>query len=192
MRNPDYWKPGKPYLDELVFNVIPDAASRAVAFERGSVDELRGGDVDIKRLRALPKVEYTTAGWEMFSPQAYLIFNMRKPPFDNLKVREAAIAAINRNMVANNIFFMAVYVRLTRASMLEVYRHGLRQDRARQGRQPQPRDPAHVLRNALLPVITFAGIQLGQMAGGAALTETVFAWPGIGRLMFDALLQRDY
>lgn len=192
MRNPDYWKPGKPYLDELVFNVIPDAASRAVAFERGSVDELRGGDVDIKRLRALPKVEYTTAGWEMFSPQAYLIFNMRKPPFDNLKVREAVIAAINRNMVANNIFFMAVYVRLTRASMLEVYRHGLRQDRARQGRQPQPRDPAHVLRNALLPVITFAGIQLGQMAGGAALTETVFAWPGIGRLMFDALLQRDY
>ncbi|SSW65793.1 Heme-binding protein A [Achromobacter veterisilvae] len=107
-RNPDYWKPGKPYLDELVFNVIPDAASRSVAFERGSVDVLRGGDVDnvdIKRLRALPKVEYTTAGWEMFSPQAYLIFNMRKPPFDNLKVRQAVMAAINRNLVVNNIFF---------------------------------------------------------------------------------------
>ncbi|CAB3732439.1 Glutathione-binding protein gsiB precursor [Achromobacter insolitus] len=107
-RNPDYWKPGKPYLDELVFNIIPDSASRAVAFERGSVDVLRGGDVDnvdIKRLRSLPKVEYTTAGWEMFSPQAYLIFNMRKPPFDNLKVRQAVMAAINRNMVVNNIFF---------------------------------------------------------------------------------------
>lgn len=107
-RNPDYWKPGKPYLDELVFNVIPDAASRAVAFERGSVDVLRGGDVDnvdIKRLRGLPNVEYTTAGWEMFSPQAYLIFNMRKPPFDNLKVRQAVMAAMNRNMVVNNIFF---------------------------------------------------------------------------------------
>ena len=50
----------------------------------------------------------------------------------------------------------------------------------------------HVLRNALLPVVTFAGIQLGQMAGGAVLTETVFSWPGIGRLMFDALMQRDY
>ena len=50
----------------------------------------------------------------------------------------------------------------------------------------------HVLRNALLPVITLAGIQAGQMIGGAVLTETVFAWPGIGRLMFDALLQRDY
>jgi peptide/nickel transport system permease protein len=50
-----------------------------------------------------------------------------------------------------------------------------------------------VLRNALLPVFTFAGIQAGgQILGGAVLTETVFAWPGIGRLMFDALLQRDY
>lgn len=49
-----------------------------------------------------------------------------------------------------------------------------------------------MLRNATLPVVTFAGIQLGQMAGGAVLTETVFGWPGIGRLMFDALMQRDY
>ena len=43
-----------------------------------------------------------------------------------------------------------------------------------------------------LPVVTLAGIQAGGMIGGAVLTETVFAWPGIGRLMFDALLQRDY
>ena len=41
-------------------------------------------------------------------------------------------------------------------------------------------------------MVTFAGIQLGQLAGGAVLTETVFGWPGIGRLMFDALMQRDY
>ena len=50
----------------------------------------------------------------------------------------------------------------------------------------------HVMRNAMLPVVTFAGIQLGQMAGGAVLAETVFGWPGIGRLMFEALMQRDY
>ena len=107
-RNPDYWKPGKPYLDELIFNVIPDAASRAVAYERGSVDVLRGGDiddVDVRRVRALPNTDYTTKGWEMFSPQAYLIFNMRKPPFDNVKVRQAIMAAMNRKMVVDNIFF---------------------------------------------------------------------------------------
>jgi peptide/nickel transport system substrate-binding protein len=107
-RNPNYWKPGKPYLDGLIFNVIPDAASRAVAFEQGTVSVLRGGDVDnvdVKRLRALPDVEYTTTGWEMFSPQAYLIFNMRKPPFDNVKVRQAIMHAMNRKLMVNNIFF---------------------------------------------------------------------------------------
>ena len=50
----------------------------------------------------------------------------------------------------------------------------------------------HVARNAILPVVTLAGLQAGQLVGGAVLTETVFAWPGIGRLMFDALVQRDY
>ena len=107
-RNPNYWKPGMPYLDGLIFNVIPDAASRAVAFEQGTVNVLRGGDVDnvdVKRLRALPDVEYTTTGWEMFSPQAYLIFNMRKPPFDNVKVRQAIMHAMNRKLMVNNIFF---------------------------------------------------------------------------------------
>jgi peptide/nickel transport system permease protein len=55
-----------------------------------------------------------------------------------------------------------------------------------------PRARRHILRNALLPVITFAGIQAGQLIGGSILVETVFAWPGIGRLAFDALLARDY
>lgn len=107
-RNPNYWKEGKPYLDELIFNVIPDSASRAVAFEQGTVDVLRGGDidnVDVKRIQAMEDVDYTTKGWEMFSPQAYLIFNMRKPPFDNAKVRQAIILAMNREMIINNIFF---------------------------------------------------------------------------------------
>lgn len=107
-RNPNYWKEGKPYLDELIFNVIPDSASRAVAFEQGTVNVLRGGDVDnvdIKRLRALPNVDYTTKGWEMFSPQAYLIMNMRQPPFDNPKVRQAVMTAMNRKLIVNNIFF---------------------------------------------------------------------------------------
>ena len=50
----------------------------------------------------------------------------------------------------------------------------------------------HVLRNALLPVVTLAGVHAGTLIGGAVITETVFAWPGIGRLMYEALLQRDY
>jgi len=108
VRNPDYWKKGQPYLDEIVFRVIPDAASRAVAFEKGDVQLLRGGDVDnvdVKRLRALPNVEMTTKGWEMYAPLAFMTMNMRKPPFDNLKVRQAVMHAINRKFIVDNIFF---------------------------------------------------------------------------------------
>jgi len=90
------------------------------------------------------------------------------------------------------LFFMAVYARMTRASMLEVMEMDYVKTAKAKGLPPGRITRAHVLRNALLPVITLAGIQAGQMIGGAVLTETVFAWPGIGRLMFDALLQRDY
>jgi peptide/nickel transport system permease protein len=89
-------------------------------------------------------------------------------------------------------FFMAVYARLTRASMLEVMGMDFVKTARAKGVPAGQVIRKHVLRNALLPVVTFAGIQLGQMAGGAVLTETVFGWPGIGRLMFDALMQRDY
>src|SRR5699024_3430149 len=89
-------------------------------------------------------------------------------------------------------FFMAMYVLLTRSSMLEVINMDFIKTARAKGLRPGRIIRVHALRNALLPVVTFAGIQLGQMAGGAVLTETVFAWPGIGRLMFEALLQRDY
>ena len=90
------------------------------------------------------------------------------------------------------LFYMAVYARLTRASMLEV----ADQDFVRTARAKGVGEGRilrrHILRNALLPVVTFAGIQAGQLIGGSILVETVFAWPGVGRLAFDALLARDY
>ncbi len=107
-RNNDYWKPNLPYLDEIIFKVIPDAASRAVAFEKSDVNVLRGGDVDnveVKRLRALPNVEMTTKGWEMYAPLAFMIMNQRQAPFDNVKVRQAVMHAVNRKFVVDNIFF---------------------------------------------------------------------------------------
>lgn len=90
------------------------------------------------------------------------------------------------------LFFMAVYARLTRASMLEV----ADQDFVRTARAKGVGEGRilrrHILRNAMLPIITLAGIQAGQLIGGSILVETVFAWPGIGRLAFEALLARDY
>lgn len=90
------------------------------------------------------------------------------------------------------LFYLAVYARLTRATMLEVADQDFVKTARAKGVPEGRVVRAHVLRNALLPVITFAGIQAGQLVGGSILVETVFAWPGIGRLAFEALLARDY
>ena len=90
------------------------------------------------------------------------------------------------------LFFMAVYMRMTRASMLEVSRLDFVKTARAKGLPNSVIQRRHIFRNAMLPVVTLAGLQAGQLGGGAVLTETVFAWPGIGRLMFEALAQRDY
>ena len=87
---------------------------------------------------------------------------------------------------------VALYARLTRASMLDV----LDQDYIITARAKGCNDRAvifdHALKNALLPVVTMIGLNLGFVLTGATLTETVFAWPGIGRLMYDSIFRRDY
>src|ERR1700736_2820996 len=90
------------------------------------------------------------------------------------------------------LFFMATYTRMTRASMLEVKRLDFVKTARAKGLREEVIQRRHVLRNALLPVVTLAGVHSGTLVGGAVITETVFAWPGLGRLMYEALLQRDY
>ncbi len=108
----------------------------------------------------------------------------------------ARVADVARHLVLPamtlGLFFMAVYVRMTRSSMLEVGRLDFVKTARAKGLSERVIQRRHVLRNALLPVVTLAGLQAGSLVGGAILTETVFAWPGIGRLMYEALLQRDY
>ena len=108
----------------------------------------------------------------------------------------AHILDIARHLVlptlALSVFYIAIYTRMTRAAMLEVSHMGFVKTARAKGLRRGRIRRAHILRNALLPVVTLAGIQAGNMVGGAVLTETVFAWPGIGRLLFEALLQRDY
>ena len=90
------------------------------------------------------------------------------------------------------LFYMAVYARLTRSAMLDVAGQDFIKTARAKGVGEGRILRRHILRNALLPVVTLAGIQAGQLIGGSVLVETVFAWPGIGRLAFDALLARDY
>ena len=90
------------------------------------------------------------------------------------------------------LFFTALYARMMRASMLETAGADYVRTARAKGVSPGVVTRRHIARNAILPVVTLAGLQAGQIVGGAILTETVFAWPGIGRLMFEALAQRDY
>lgn len=90
------------------------------------------------------------------------------------------------------LFYMAVYVRLMRASMIEVRRQDFVRTAVAKGAPARRVLTHHVLRNALLPLITMVGVQASSVIGGAVLVETVFSWPGLGRMAFDALYQRDY
>lgn len=89
------------------------------------------------------------------------------------------------------LFYLAVYTRLMRASMLQIYGQDFVRTAVAKGLGPSRIAVRHVLRNALLPVVTMLGMQVGSILGGAILVETVFSWPGLGRLAFEALFQRD-
>lgn len=95
-------------------------------------------------------------------------------------------------MATLSLFFMAVYTRLMRTSMLEIYGLDFVRTARAKGLAEGRIAYRHVLRNALMPLVTMVGLQLGAVLGGAVVVETVFSWPGIGRLAYDAVFQRDY
>ncbi|MDQ3104453.1 MAG: ABC transporter permease, partial [Actinomycetota bacterium] len=87
---------------------------------------------------------------------------------------------------------LAIIVRITRASVAEVIHEDYVRTADAKGLAPQTIRNRHVLRNAMLPVLTTIGLLLGLLLSGAVLTETVFAFSGIGSYLFDAISQRDY
>lgn len=88
--------------------------------------------------------------------------------------------------------YMAVFARISRASMIEVADLDYVKAARAKGVRESDVFRRHILRNSLLPVVTYTGLQAGNLVGGAVLTETVFAWPGIGRLAYEAIAGRDY
>jgi peptide/nickel transport system permease protein len=85
---------------------------------------------------------------------------------------------------------MAIVARMTRSSMLEVLRQDYIKTAKAKGLSPRVVVLKHALRNALIPVITVIGLMFGILLAGAILTETIFAWPGVGKWLYDAVLQR--
>jgi peptide/nickel transport system permease protein len=87
---------------------------------------------------------------------------------------------------------LAIIARITRASALDVQNEDYVRTARAKGMSPQIVDRRHVMRNALLPVVTIVGLQFGLLLGGAVLTETVFAIPGMGSWLAQAIFNRDY
>ncbi|SDV50319.1 ABC transporter permease subunit [Chitinasiproducens palmae] len=87
---------------------------------------------------------------------------------------------------------LAVIARMTRSAMLEVLREDYIRTARAKGLSPIRVVVVHALRNALIPVVTVIGLQVGTLLAGAVLTETLFSWPGIGKWLIDAIGRRDY
>lgn len=90
------------------------------------------------------------------------------------------------------LFSVGLIARMTRSSMLEVLDQDYIRTARAKGVSPRGVVFQHALRNALLPIMTVIGLQFGALLGGAVVTETVFAWPGVGRLLVDSIFFRDY
>ena len=90
-----------------------------------------------------------------------------------------------------SLFYLALYTRMMRASMLEQYGQDYVVTARAKGLTERRITFVHVVRNALLPVVTMAGVQVGALIGGSVIVESVFAWPGLGMLAFESLFARD-
>jgi peptide/nickel transport system permease protein len=91
-----------------------------------------------------------------------------------------------------SLFYMALYTRMMRAAMLDQRGMDYVVTARSKGLAERLITYRHVLRNAVLPVVTMAGVQVGSLLGGSVIVESVFAWPGLGQLAFQSLFARDF
>ena len=94
--------------------------------------------------------------------------------------------------LALGLFYAAIYARVMRSSMLEVSQLDFVRTARAKGLSRRQVTIGHVLRNALLPVVTILGVQMGTVLAGSVVIESVFSWPGVGSLLFDSVSSRNY
>lgn len=108
VKNEDYWREGRPYLDRVIFRFIADSSTRAAALERGEVHVATFGSinpVEMRRLAELPGIEIAQGGYEALAPVITLELNTKRAPLDDKRVRQAIAYAIDRDFITNNIWY---------------------------------------------------------------------------------------
>lgn len=110
----------------------------------------------------------------------------------NMSALKSSITHIILPGVALASYSTAIIARMTRSTMLEIVKQDYIRTARSKGLFENTVILSHALKNAMIPIITVIGLQLGSLLGGAVLTETVFSWPGVGKYVVDAILKSDY
>ena len=124
-----------------------------------------------------------------------IVFSLRLRLLPSSGMNTESFSALIRSMIlpvaALSTYSLAMIARMTRSSMLEVIRQDYISTARSKGISERQVTMKHMLKNALIPIITAVGLQFGSLVGGSIMTETVFSWPGIGRLIVDSIKSRD-
>ena len=132
---------------------------------------------------ALVLILVFAVGLRIFPPGGYAPFT--DDPLTNIRDMILPMIALSTGVVAINL-------RQVRASMLEIMEQDYVRTARAKGLSERRVQYVHALRNSLLPVLTIVGIQIGAILGGAVIIETIFLWPGIGKLAVDSIFSKDY
>ena len=108
VRHDGYYRKDEPYLDEIIYRIIPDGASRALALENGTVQLVQWSDIeffDVQRFKSQKNLEFTTKGYEYFAPHQWLEMNNRVAPMNDKRFRQAIMHLIDREAMNKRIYF---------------------------------------------------------------------------------------
>jgi peptide/nickel transport system permease protein len=179
------------------------ALALALGVTLGALAAMRAGSWSDSAITTSALIVFATPSF-WIGLMAVLLFSIQLdwlPPYGMTSVGEnlsgfALVGDVAQHLLLPattlGLFFVAIYARLTRSAMLEVADLDYIRTARAKGLTESRVTRKHILRNALLPVVSYAGLQAGYLVGGSVLIETVFAWPGIGRLAFEAVIGRDY
>ena len=141
---------------------------------------------------------YLLAKHYILDSNAVLVFSVAWPIFPSIgyvSLLEDPIAALRHltlPALCMGAALAGAIARMTRSEMIEQLGKDYIITARAKGLSPQEVTYRHALRNSLITVVTFTGLEFGTLLGGAIIVETIFAWPGVGKWMYDAVMQRDY